>query len=228
MKHFVFFLLISTLVSCEEKVDRNKYEDVVLTDKFSNKLNKEHSDSITTAEYSPLYIGKFSNNINLSYLYYKTVKPCIFIFRDKYKFPKKDSIKIYIDTTKTIGTPMGMSEYSHTEKRNNKIAFPIFIENFSRDTLRIGYAEYLPLLIEAKDRKGNWRTIEKPLRFGCGTGIFDFYLAPNNIIISSLKIYNGNFKTKLRLVYKSSDEKIYSNQISGEINENQFGKRNVT
>jgi len=218
----IIFLAPFTLISCKEEVNKNKFENIILDDRFSNKLYPENSDSITVAEYSPLFIGKYSPKINLSYLYYKTIEKFTFVKEDKYKLPKKDSIKIFVDTTRTIGTPMGLYGYSHIEKRNDKIAFPIFMENVSQDTVQIGYAGYLPLLIEAKDQKGNWKPIQKTLRFECGTGIFGFYLSPNNMLVSSIKIYDGNFNTKLRLVYELSNEKIYSNEVNGKINSNQF------
>lgn len=121
---------------------------------------------------------------------------------------------------------MGLYEYSKTEKRNDKIANPIFIKNISNDTLIIGYAEYLPIIIEAKNRNGEWRPIQERMRFMCGNGIVDFYCPPNNIVISAMQKYGGNFKTKLRLKYESFATKssIFSNEINGEINEKQFVK----
>jgi hypothetical protein len=221
----IFFLICLTNCKNKNRVnDKIEYNEIELIDKFTNKLKLDYADKLTVAEISPLYIGKISEEIKISYQNYKTVEKNQ-TFK-KYKFPKQNSLEIFIDTTRIIGIPMGLYEYSKTEKRNDKIANPIFIKNISNDTLIIGYAEYLPIIIEAKNRNGEWRPIQERMRFMCGNGIVDFYCPPNNIVISAMQKYNGNFKTKLRLKYESFGSKscVFSNEINGKINEKQFVK----
>ena len=98
-------------------------------------------------------------------------------------------------------------------------SFPIFFKNISRDTLDVQSVNgYLFISLEAKDRKGNWKPInEKP--FVCGTGITSkIVLPPNEIIITSMFHYTGNYKTKFRL--KFSD--FVSREFDGSINEEQL------
>lgn len=223
----VLIFICIFLLNCKDKIQKNdkiEYNEIELIDKFTNKLKLDYTDKLTIAELSPLYIGKISKEIKISYQNYKTVEKNQTL--KKYKFPIQNSLEIFIDTTRIIGIPMGLNDYSKKEKRNDKIANPIFIKNISNDTLTIGYAEYLPIIIEAKNRNGEWQPIQERMRFMCGTGIKDFYCPPNNIVISSMQKYGGNFKTKLRLKYESfaSKTSIFSNEINGEINEKQFIK----
>jgi hypothetical protein len=217
-----FSVCLSNCKNENKKNDKIEYNEIELKDKFTNKLKLDYADKLTVSEISPLYIGKISNEIEISYKNYKTVEKNQ-TFK-KYKFPIQNSLEIFIDTTRIIGIPMGLYEYSKIEKRNDKIANPIFIKNISKDTLTIGYAEYLPIIIEAKNRNGEWQPIQERMRFTCGNGIVNFYCPPNNIVISAMQKFSGNFKTKLRLKYESfvSKSSIFSNEINGEINEKQF------
>ena len=219
--HLIIFLsCIFYLLSCEQNKKEPKYVEIKLIDRFTNELKLDSANSLTVSEISPLYIGRITNEIIISYQNCETVSKTK--NRKKYKTPRANSLEIFIDTTRTIGIPMGFYRHSKEEKRNDKIAYPFFMKNISKDTMNIGYAEFLPIIIEAKDRNGNWNAIQKKFTFDCGTGIQNFYFAPNNIIISSMKKFNGTFKTKLRLKYDFVGTEIYSNIIDGEINEKQF------
>lgn len=223
----ILILLSICLTSCKNEKQRSnklEFEEIKLKDKFTNKLKLDFADKLTMSEISPLYIGKITENIKISYQTFETVKKTQTY--KEYKLPSKKSLEIFVDTSRIIGIPMRLYQYSKVEKRNNKIANPIFIKNKSKDTLNIGYAEYLPIIIEAKNRNGEWRPIQERMRFMCGTGISDFYCPPNNIVISAMQKYSGNFKTKLRLKYETfgSESSMFSNEINGEINEKQFIK----
>ncbi|WP_333601321.1 hypothetical protein [Flavobacterium sp.] len=222
MKNIFIVTLMSIifLISCKKENHNIKFSEINLIDDSTNKLFADKVDSLTEAEFSPLYIGEISPEIKLSYRNNQTVKKTE--NRDKYKFPKTNSIKLFIDTTKIIGIPLGFYEAPKSGKRNNKIAYPVFIKSTNKDTVNIGYDVFLPIITEAKDRAGNWRAIQKKFTFDCGNGIQNFYCAPNQIVISSMKKFKGNFKTKLRLKFEYWGGKSYSNEIEGEINESQF------
>ena len=224
MKNISILILTSILflISCKKENRNIKFTEIDLVDDSSNKLFADKVDSFTEAEFSPLYIGEISSEIKLSYRNDQTVKKTE--NWNKYKYPKINSIKMFIDTTKIIGIPISFDESPKSGKRNNKMAYPVFIKSTNKDTVNIGYDVFLPIITEAKDRDGNWRAIQKKFHFDCGTGIQDFYCAPNQIVISSMKKFRGNFKTKLRLKFESMGEKSYSNEIEGEINESQFNK----
>ena len=230
MKTFKILTLVLfsiCLTSCnkeKQKSTKLEFKEITIKNKFTNKLKLDFTNKLTMSEISPLYIGKITEIIKISYQPFQTVKKTETY--KEYKLPSKKTLEIFVDTSRIIGIPMGMYEYSKVEKRNNKIANPIFIKNISKDTLNIGYAEYLPIIIEAKNRNGDWQPIQERMRFMCGTDIFNFYCPPNNIVISAMQKYSGNFKTTLRLKYESfgSESSIFSNEINGVINEKQFIK----
>jgi hypothetical protein len=234
----LLILIIIFVSGCSEKLDKkqiietnsihrikttttNDYSAIKLIDRFNNKLEKDTVFKKTEAQFSPIYIGEKRDEISLTY---KTEKIGNRIEEwDRYKTPSVGEIEITIDTSRTVGSPMGIWEYyKKPEYRNEKIAFPVFIENISNDTLNIGFGDIIPMIIEAKDKEEKWRPIQREFIYDCGTGLTEFYLSPKQIAVTTMKIFVGNFETKLRLVFDSPDEKIYSNEIDGRINPEQF------
>jgi len=200
---------------------KNYYSKLKLIDRFDNKLQKDTATGISKAQFSPIYIGDKKNEIKITY---KTSKVGNRMFkRIKHKTPDSKSMIILIDTTKTVGSPMGVHEdYNKPEYRDNKIAYPVFISNLSNDTLDIGFGNILPIIMEAKDENGIWKPIQKKFKYECGKGLTEFYLGPKQIAITTMKLFEGTFKTKLRLVFSYSALKTYSNVIDGYINKGQF------
>jgi hypothetical protein len=97
-------------------------------------------------------------------------------------------------------------------------AYPVLIKNIDIDTITIGYGHFIPLITEAKDSLGNWRAIEEEWKYGCGNGVGSIILPPNEIGISATTIYQGDYKTKMRL--RIADN--FSNEYDGYINYRQF------
>lgn len=106
-------------------------------------------------------------------------------------------------------------------KRGDTKSYPVIITNVSADTLEVGYGEYLSLIIEAKDSLENWMPIQERFFYKCATGLMDFHLPPDEIIISSIKHFSGPFETKMRIAF-GRDRKIKSNEFIGSINYEQF------
>ncbi|MFD1628232.1 hypothetical protein [Pseudopedobacter beijingensis] len=222
------------LQSCSNDLDHKEnskvtieeeFNKVQIVDQFSNPLSKDTAFFMTIAEFFPLYIGQKIEQINLVYKPDEISSNRIEEW-DLLKRPKQDSIILYIDSSRYVGVPMSIWEYHGTpEYRPSKIGYPVFIKNVSNEALELGFGNMLPLLIEAKDRQGNWNPIQKLFRYDCGTGLTVFYLKPEQIAITSMKVFQGNFRTHLRLVYGyKNDLKIYSNEIVGAINETQFNE----
>lgn len=118
-----------------------------------------------------------------------------------------DSIKILVDTSQVIG------KYSYQ-------AFPIIIKNSFCDTIRVGYSynKRIVGMLEAMDKNGNWRPIIEKSGFH-GLPVNDeIFLKKNEIIISAVYKYSGDFKTKLRFRIGKSCSNIYYSTI----NYNQF------
>jgi hypothetical protein len=118
-----------------------------------------------------------------------------------------------------VGFPMGIWEYyKKPEYRLNKKSYPIFIKNKTSDTLSIGFGNILPIITESQDSTGHWKKIERQFSYFCGTGLTKFYLPPNEIAITTLRINYGKKNTKFRVKFKLGENEIYSNEINGKIN----------
>ena len=200
---------------------KNYYAKLKLIDTFNNVLQKDTATSISVAQFSPIYIGDKKNELKITY---NTSKVGNRIYkRGKHKKPVPKTMIISIDTTQTVGSPMGVWEYlKKPEYRVGKIAYPVFIENLSKDTLEIGFGNVLPIIMEAKDENGTWKPIQKKYKYGCGKGLTQFYLGPKQLAVTTMKQFEGTFKTKLRLVFSYTTLKVYSNEIDGYINKGQF------
>ncbi|NOS84477.1 MAG: WG repeat-containing protein [Ignavibacteria bacterium] len=85
----------------------------------------------------------------------------------------------------------------------------------------------LYLVLQAKDKDGNWKSIENYPNSSCGLSYVDTKINPRQYWKYSVPKYSGGYKTKLRaeLQINGKDNKpisIYSNEISGFINPAQF------
>lgn len=122
-------------------------------------------------------------------------------------------LEIKVDTTQVI-------KFSKWNNGNAKYynAYPMLIKNIDSKDVQIGYWYYIPALLEAKDENGNWKTIESYYVADCGTCMYQIFFKPNEILITTAVIYNGNYKTKLRI--KLGDN--YSNEYFGFINKGQI------
>lgn len=80
------------------------------------------------------------------------------------------------------------------------------------------------LITQAKDKKGDWKPIEynDVPGFVCGTGHRDYSLKSKHFIVSSIKKYSGDFKTKIRVKFMSNQKIYYSNEFEAQINYSQF------
>jgi hypothetical protein len=211
----------STTKNNSNTKQKNYYAKHKLIDTFNNVLQKDTATSISLAQFSPIYIGAKKNELKITY---NSSKVGNRIYKSgRHKKPDPKSMIISIDTTQTVGSPMGVYEYyQKTEYRVGKIAYPVFIENLSKDTLDIGFGNILPIIMEAKDENGAWKPIQKKFKYGCGKGLTQFYLGPKQLAVTTMKQFDGTFKTKLRLVFSYTTLKVYSNEIDGYINKGQF------
>lgn len=97
-------------------------------------------------------------------------------------------------------------------------AYPVLLTNSATDTIQIGYGDFMYITMEARDRSGKWRPIERRFTPGCGHGIKNIILPPGEVVLTSAIIYQGNYKTRLRLKLGKN----YSKEFSGSINYGQF------
>lgn len=102
--------------------------------------------------------------------------------------------------------------------------YPIILTNRGLDTTLIGNDRHIPLIMEAKDSLGKWKPIQKQFVASCGTGVGLFILPPKECVLTFAPIFEGNYKTQLRLTIGNN----HSKPFDGFINLSQFeSKYNV-
>lgn len=121
-----------------------------------------------------------------------------------------DTISIFVDTTQIIS-------------KNNYKAYPVIIENIKSDTLIIGnsYSDRISGELEAIFPDGKWRAITDNYWHGLPVD-YQIILLKNEIIITSLFVYDGEYKTRLRFRVGKN----YSNEFISNISYKQINKRN--
>lgn len=113
----------------------------------------------------------------------------------------KADVKIDIDLNPTI---------------NNRL--PVLLTNLDSDTIIIGYGEIVPLIMEAKDSLGNWGPMEERFIYKCGVGISSVFLPPQEVVLTSAPIFDGEFETTMRLRLGKN----YSKEFKGNVNYNKI------
>jgi len=105
-------------------------------------------------------------------------------------------IDIHIDTTQTIRN----IDFSASQDSTYAfMAYPVVLSNNTDKKIRLGYGPHIELILEAKDKKGQWNPIERDYTYFCGTGLPVVVLPAGESVITSVKMYQGDFKTDLRL-----------------------------
>jgi len=136
---------------------------------------------------------------------------------DKKGFFDTIDLEIMVDTTQKLKHDISKNQWDDYYE-----GYPIQIKNTSSDTIVIGYESYIPIILQAKDENDDWNPIEQIYIFSCGNGLRSVLLPPNEIVLSSKPIYQGDYKTTLRVEIGGN----YSNEFSGKINLDQFKKPN--
>ncbi len=238
--NYLFFALVLLLCSCQSPPKPTLADtmatallNIELIDTFDNELRLDTASHISDADFHTIYIGMPKDSIVLSYRWQETIYSDSEFFR-KRMTRNTPPMRIYVDTTQIIGVmsrfalpaPTGCEKMYDQQGlwiyRKPIKAYPIFIKNLlDTDTIRVGYGYFLSLLIEAKDSIGNWRPIQKPYQYSCGTGMTYLHLLPKEILVTNCPLFEGDFKTTLRVVHQYKS--LYpSNEFSGTINYNQF------
>ncbi|WP_452601144.1 hypothetical protein [Pontimicrobium sp. MEBiC06410] len=217
MKNFSFLNIGSIILtvfltvfvtSVQESQERIIYKSLPKIKKgysTANLGNENHR--LKSTRYNIGYIGALIPEIRWDNSYARSHAYIVDI--DNYE---KEGLKIVVDTTQII--------YKLSEGDSASKSHPVFIYNSSYKNYIVGLGTILYMHLEAKNRKGEWKPIEKQWGYFCGTGIYTHILKPNNICVSSVYKYSGNFKTKLRLKHLGN----YSNEFEGYVNLDEFGE----
>ena len=198
-----------------------------IIDEHQNVGNPVEKEWLSYSNYNLYYIGPYKDSINvdrnLSVKFYNAVleldfdpeidklPPAEFEQYDnsphnlsEYSAPAEfANLKIEVDTNQYIG--------------NIRKTYAVFITNMDKDTAIIAYRSEIPAIMEARDKKGEWRPIQEPLK-GCGFEVHSVKLPPNEMVLTSAPVFEGEFKTELRIKIGEN----YSNPFFGSINYGQF------
>ncbi len=236
MKQLLMLFIFFTFLGCQSEKskislnDKNENFDPVLIDTIGlNKTNfifeGDDEQWMTEANYMIYYIGRKKDTLFMYPLLgiydpppgheddytidsedYKN--PNEVYFADFFEKPHKKAAdlitEIRVDTTTRIG--------------NN---FPVYLTNKSTDTSFVGFGERLPLILEAIDSTGNWRPIQKRFVYMCGTGLTSIMLPPNEMVVTFVPVFKGNYKTKLRI----TDGNNHSQSFEGKLFYTQFERK---
>ena len=200
--------LIVFVTSVQESQEEVFYESLpkirkgYSTDNLGNENHK-----LTRVRYNIGYIGAIMPEIRFRTNYSESEKYSFYLNTNE-----KEGLKIIVDTTQII--------YKFSEESSASKSHPVFIYNFSEKDYVVGFGALLYMHLEAKNDEGEWKPIEEQGGYFCGTGIYNHILKPNNICLSSVYKYSGDFKTKLRLKHLGN----YSNEFEGYINLEEFGE----
>lgn len=249
MKNWIFLLLLG-LVACSDtekelnskaNLGDNRFTSIELIDTLGHDLSLDTAWFVSTAAFQPLYMGRQKDVVTLyyeaSFMEYSTID------WDQYKQPDSSELRIFVDTSRFIASvnrfaippppPPGLGDeikyedWVETQHGKKVKSYPVYLKNISQDTLNIGYGDFLNVLIEARDSTGEWRAIQRPYIYFCGTGLSNYFLPPNEIALTSCKLFHGDYETSLRLVF-AWRENVCSNEFPGKIDYRQLGEARVS
>ncbi|MGB1121172.1 MAG: hypothetical protein ACPG3Z_04190 [Saprospiraceae bacterium] len=192
---------------------------------------------LRTTNYKFLYLGKAADTIKLNY--YVNFRPppppppgvekdTMMLINDnpfenyrvdwfderKFNYSEGSKMEVKVDTS----TIVKKYDYCFASEFIFAKAYPVIIKNQEIDTIIISLNYHIPLVLEAKDSLNDWRPIERVHAYFCGTGVDRVFLPPNEIAVTSVIIYQGDYETDLRLRLGEN----LSKPFKGQINYSQF------
>lgn len=245
MKQIQLILLLTTLflISCQtdKKQDVKEIDDlkpfpVVLDtlgiDKFLYSFDDENPTWLSTSNYNFFFIGKVKDTVYLSPFINFTPPPPPPPLPSDSKTTNQTRIpelenpfkQYYIEWDEERNyknwTQSKIDIQVDTATRISRL-FPIMLTNRDTDTIFIGYGTHIPLVMEAMDSLGNWKPIQERFIYMCGNGVGSIILPPDESVLTLAPIFQGNYKTKLRLTIGDN----HSKPFIGFINYRQFQSR---
>jgi hypothetical protein len=199
-RHRIFLLFAAFLFSVagafSQQFDPGLLSKISVKDSIKAK-NQLNSSKPLTGHYYPLYIGQLRAKLSLSHRADLSRYEISWHARTaNYKYPDSSNIHMVVLSRDTIS--MGFYEFNQSKTMYYK-AHPLVLYNYSRDTVVLGYAIFLPICLEALSKNNEWRKIEDEFRPDCARGLGKFILPPGQILVTAIPIYSGTFTTKARV-----------------------------
>jgi hypothetical protein len=116
---------------------------------------------------------------------------------------------------------------------NGYAAYNVYVINGADDTLFFSAQDSrLYMVVEAKDKSGEWKPIEYLPSSWCGNSYHTLFLPKDKYWKFKTPVFTGKIKTSLRIrlsyghdAASGKKEIVYSNEISGSVNAGQFSKK---
>ena len=238
---YIFLFILSILVSCNmengnqdskiNKLDIQTFPTIVDTidyDKYTFWRKDDEITWLSTAEYHFIYIGPHKDTLLINPKAGLIPPPSSPSGKNiaRYKYPAHINIveEYEIDWLEEREYQLWYTATIEVTIDTNTVvdnSYPVLLKNNESDTIIIGYGDFIPLIMEAKDSTGNWYPIEKPFVNTCGNGVNSIILPPGYETLTLATIFKGTYKTKLRLSIGNN----HSPEFNGNIQYRQFESR---
>lgn len=231
MQHISIFFLVFCFCSCKQDPPRVK---IAKMDNFFIADTCDEAKQFLTvdddySDYPIYYIGHRVDTIKIGKRYWRGQTHWL----DNFNLPcnrrySHKTLSIYVDTSFKTNSPVDYFSDNPEVVKDSTInyhAFLFTIKNISDSVIFMGRTFSVFFIHrEAKNKNGEWIKVDKNLSdLGvCGTGQPTIILKPNEIIVSKVKRYKGNFVTDFRLVFGYGKNVVYSNIFRDSIDERTF------
>lgn len=207
----------------EKQLAFPKVLDTFKLDEFLYHFHEKNPVWCSTAHYWFHYIGHRKDSIYLlPMVYFQSPFPPPIDGTEQQTEPEKTPFsKYYIEWDEERNYQYGTEtdiEIRIDTKQKIADSYPVLLTNKGKDTCLIGYGDYLPMILEAKDIKGEWRPIQQRYFYMCGNGVGSILLPPGEIVLTLAPVFKGKYATQLRLKLGKN----YSDAFPGKIHYTQF------
>ena len=149
-----------------------------------------------------------------------------------YVIPGPNHMRIFVDTAFSLSHTVN---YEHFDQKQEKTvldsiisyqAIPIFVYNRSKQNIAVGWSNSLGYVVmQAKNKKGQWSDIEQPMDYYCVTGARLLIIEPNQMIVAKLIKHEGSIRAICRLKFANFNGVVYSNTFTDNIDEQQLTEK---
>jgi len=225
-----------------QKFNRNGFQNGILTCLVNNKLTYINKEGNVVWQASDNKLKQLTS-LNIDFMnrgyFYAYSKPNK---NDIGGFGSSENIPQNITSTDNF-TPNTLSVSVQTKIKDTIFGdcngITVFIANTSKMKIDFNAQDSrLQMKVQALNSKGEWKDIEYLPSSWCGNSYHTLTLEPNNFWTFLTPIYEGEYKTKLRIELKHIDSEdksekswekkeitIYSNEYEGSINPGQFWRK---
>jgi hypothetical protein len=114
------------------------------------------------------------------------------------------NFSIQVCNLNIIKMSFGVLEFKPFEP-NILNCYSIIIKNLDIFPIDISIGKIVPLVIEAEEHEGKWKTIIEEYQYGCTTGDFHYFIKPKEIAIVAVPIIPINRKYRYRIAKTNSN-----------------------